>query len=147
MFGCIKKSTPGYTYIKNNISQTISALGGTIQPGSIILSSAANNITISGNSLVVNNCGTYLIDLIFIGTASTASSTVIPTISVNGTIVSAAPVASSATPVNSQYEIKTILTLRKGDVLTFTNTGASAVSLATVNSPAYNMEIIIERFN
>lgn len=90
---------PGYTYIKNSVAQTWAA---TLQPGSIV----ANNIIVSGNSLVVANCGTYMIDLTVIGTAGTVSSTIIPTISVNGV---------APTAVNTQYEIKAVLSLKKGD--------------------------------
>lgn len=140
-------STPGYTYIRNSAAQTWAATGGTLQPGSIIATSGANNIIISGNSLVVANCGTYMIDVTAIGTAGTVSSTIIPTISVNGVIVSAAPVASEATVVNTQYEIKAVLSLKKGDVITITNTGASALNISAVTSPAYNVNILIERFN
>lgn len=55
-------STPGYTYIKNNVTQTWAALGGVLQPGSIVATSSANNIIVSGNSLVVTNKGTYMIE-------------------------------------------------------------------------------------
>lgn len=75
------------------------------------------------------------------------SSTIIPTISVNGVIVSAAPVASGATAINTEYEIKTVLSLNKGDVITITNTGASALNINSVDAPAYNVNILIERFN
>lgn len=147
---CCRKtisSTPGYTYIKNNVSQTWAATGGVLQPGSIIATSSANNIIISGNSLVVSNKGTYMIDITVIGTPGTVSATIIPTISVNGTIVSAAPITGGATAINSQFEVKAILSLNEGDVITITNTGASAVNIASVNSPAYNVNILIERFN
>lgn len=140
-------STPGYTYIKNNVTQTWAALGGVLQPGSIVATSSANNIIVSGNSLVVTNKGTYMIDVSAIGTPGTVSSTIIPTISVNGVIVSAAPVASGATAINIEYEIKTVLSLNKGDVITITNTGASALNINSVDAPAYNVNILIERFN
>lgn len=59
----------------------------------------------------------------------------------------AAPVASGATAINTEYEIKTVLSLNKGDVITITNTGASALNINSVDAPAYNVNILIERFN
>lgn len=147
---CCKRSvssTPGYTYIKNNAAQTWAASGGVLQPGSIVATSSANNIVISGSSLVIANKGTYMIDASIIGTPATVSSTIIPTISVNGVIVSAAPMTGGATALNTEYEIKTVLSLNKGDVITITNTGASALNISLVNAPAYNVNILIERFN
>lgn len=106
-----------------------------------------NGGLLGGLSLVVTNKGTYMIDVSAIGTPGTVSSTIIPTISVNGVIVSAAPVASGATAINTEYEIKTVLSLNKGDVITITNTGASALNINSVDAPAYNVNILIERFN
>ena len=142
-----KSSTPGYTYIKNNIAQTWTASGGALQPGSIIASSSANNIIVSGNSLVVTNKGTYKLDVTVIGTPATVSSTIIPTISVNGIVVSSAPITGGATAEMSEYSVQTILSLNRGDIVSITNTGASDLTIAAVNSPAYNVNVIIERFN
>lgn len=137
----------GLAALSNNGGCGCGNNGGVLQPGSIVATSSANNIIVSGNSLVVTNKGTYMIDVSVIGTPGTVSSTIIPTISVNGVIVSAAPVASGATAVNTEYEIKTVLSLNKGDVITITNTGASALNINSVDAPAYNVNILIERFN
>ena len=139
-----RKSTPGYTYIKNGISQTW-ATNGTLQPGSIIATSSANNIIISGNSLVVTNRGTYMLDVSVIGTPATASSTVIPTINVNGNAVESAPITAGATPEMTEFNVRTVLSLNRGDIITITNTGASAVTIDPAST--YNVNILIERFN
>nr|DAE51847.1 MAG TPA: hypothetical protein [Bacteriophage sp.] len=39
------------------------------------------------------------------------------------------------------------MSLNKGDVITITNTGASALNINSVDAPAYNVNILIERFN
>lgn len=110
-------------------------------------SSSANNIIVSGNSLVVTNKGTYKLDVTVIGTPATVSSTIIPTISVNGIVVSSAPITGGATAEMSEYSVQTILFLNRGDIISITNTGASDLTIAAVNSPAYNVNVIIERFN
>lgn len=35
----------------------------------------------------------------------------------------------------------------KGDIITISNTGASALTITGVTSPEYNVSIVIERFN
>lgn len=141
-------STPGYTYIVNNITQTFAASGGVLQPGTIQLTSSGNNIMVSGNSLVVMNSGTYLIDALLIGVPTTTSQPVIPTINVNGISVGSAPFSIGTTLLNSQFEVREVVTLQKGDVITITNTGASGVNITqSAGTNSYNVNIIIERFN
>lgn len=143
---CGKKSTPGYTFITNSVAQTW-ATNGILQPGSILATSSANNISISGSSLVVANTGTYMVDVSIMGTPGTASSTTIPTINVNGTPVYGNSYTGGATQVEGEFNVRAVLSLDKGDVITITNAGASSLTIAAATSPNYNVNIIIERFN
>lgn len=63
-------------------AQTWAATGGLLQPGFVLEHSSADNISISGSSLSVENTGTYYIDVKVTGTPATASATVIPTINI-----------------------------------------------------------------
>ena len=141
-----KRSTPGYTYIRNNSAQTWET-NGLLQVGNILAMSSANNILISGNSLVVTNKGTYKLDITVIGTPATVSSTVIPTINVNGVAIASASITGGATAVMDSYNVSTITSLNRGDIVTITNTGASALDISAVTNPGYNVNIMIERFN
>ena len=80
--------------------------------------SSANNILISGNSLVVTNKGTYKLDITVIGTPATVSSTVIPTINVNGVAIASASITGGATAVMDDYNVSTITSLNRGDIVT-----------------------------
>lgn len=146
---CVNKrrSTPGYTLIENSTAQTWAATGGLLQPGFILEHSSANNISISGTSLLVNNTGTYYIDVRVSGLPATASTTVIPTININGIPLSSNPRIGGATPINEEFTVRTIEFLKDGDIITISNTGESALSITGVTSPSYNVSIVIQRFN
>jgi hypothetical protein len=146
---CVNKrrSTPGYTLIENSTAQTWAATGGLLQPGFILEHSSANNISISGTSLLVENTGTYYIDVRVTGLPATASTTVTPTININGISVTSNPRIGGATPINEEFTVRTIEFLKSGDIITISNTGESALSITGVTSPAYNVSIVIQRFN
>lgn len=142
-----RRSTPGYTLVENSTAQTWAATGGLLQPGFALEHSSADNVTVSGNSLTIENTGTYYIDVRVIGTPATASSTVISTINVNGSPIASTSKTGGATSVMDDFGVRTIEFLNKGDVITISNTGASALTIAGVTSPGYNVSIVIERFN
>ena len=142
-----KRSTPGYTLIENSTAQTWAATGGLLQPGFILEHSSANNISISGTSLLINNTGTYYIDVRVTGLPATASTTVTPTININGIPASSNPRIGGATPINEEFTVRTIEFLKEGDIITISNTGDSALSITGVTSPSYNVSIVIQRFN
>lgn len=76
-----------------------------------------------------------------------ASATVIPTININGIPVASDPRTGGATPIVEEFGVRTIEFLKKGDIITISNTGASALTITGVTSPEYNVSIVIERFN
>ena len=86
-----------------------------------------------------------MLDVSVIGTPATASSTVIPTINVNGNAVESAPITAGATPEMTEFNVRTVLSLNRGDIMTITNTGASAATIDSAST--YNVNILIERFN
>lgn len=142
-----KRSTPGYTLIENSTLQTWAATGGLLQPGFILEQSSANNVTVSGNSLTINNTGTYYIDVRVTGTPATASATVTPAININGFTVANNPRLGGATAVAEEFTVRVIENLKKGDIITISNIGASALNIDGVTTPGYNVSIVIERFN
>ena len=140
------KSTPGYTLIENSAAQTWDSNGALLQPGFVLEHSSANNISISGNALYVEHCGTYLIDVEVTGLPATASQTIIPTINVNSQPVANNAITGGATPEMMEFNVRTIQFLRKGDIITISNNGASALTISGVTAPGYNVSIVIERF-
>lgn len=146
--GCVRrKSTPGYTLIENSTAQTWAGTGGLLQPGFILEHSSANNVSISGTSLLVENTGTYYIDAKVTGLPATASTTVTPTININGIPVVSNPRIGGATPIVEEFDVRTIEFLKKGDIITISNIGESALTITGVTSPSYNVSIVVERFN
>lgn len=55
--------------------------------------------------------------------------------------------AEQATPIVEEFGVRTIEFLKKGDIITISNTGASALTITGVTSLEYNVSIVIERFN
>lgn len=142
-----RSSTTGYTLIENSTAQTWAGTGGLLQPGFILEHSDANNVSISGTSLLVENTGTYYIDVRVTGLPATASTTVTPTININGIPVTSNPRVGGATPINEEFTVRTIEFLKKGDIITISNVGESALTITGVTSPSYNVSIVIERYN
>lgn len=149
---CNRKSFPGYTYITNNIEQTV-ATDQLVIPGSVVRTSCIGTIVPTGNNaLTITKTGTYLIDVQLIGTpvASGAETegTIQPTISVNGLILSSPVIPVTATNYETQFLVRAITPLECGDVVTFTNTGSFSLEMAASNVlGGYNINIIFERFN
>lgn len=78
---CInRKSCVGYTYITNNVAQTV-ATNQLVSPGSVVRTSCIGTIVPTGNnSLTVKETGTYMISVQLIGTPTAVGSATTGTI-------------------------------------------------------------------
>lgn len=137
----------GYNSLTNNLSQVLIA-NGTLNLGHVVAASCAQNIsTLNGQTLTVNNTGTYNISVQIVGIA-TAS--VLSTLSININGVPRASVSRliGVTPADSIYEVRGIFYMNEGDVITVTNTGIAVLTLtAPIAVNGYNVSTIIERYN
>ena len=152
---CINRpSCIGYTYITNNVAQTI-ATNQLVNPGSVVRTSCIGTIVPTGNnSLTIRKTGTYKISVQLIGTPSAPSGstetagTIQPTISVNGLAVSTEVVPVAATDYDTQYLVRVITPLCCGDIVTISNIGTFTLNMDASNSlGGYNVNIIVERYN
>lgn len=163
---CINRhSCVGYTYITNNVAQTV-ATNQLVSPGSVVRTSCIGTIVPTGNnSLTVNKTGTYLISVQLIGTATSSGTqtppeaafaeavavptqTIQPTILINGLAVSSPVVSASTSESAKVYEVRVISPLCCGDIITISNLGSLILSMPASNTQGgYNVNIIIERFN
>ena len=159
---CINRhSCVGYTYITNNVAQTV-ATNQLVSPGSVVRTSCIGTIVPTGNnSLTVNKTGTYMISVQLVGKATSSnppqeaaqaeavpSQTIQPTILINGLAVSSPVVEASTSESAKMYEVRVISPLCCGDIITISNLGSLVLSMASSNTQGgYNVNIIIERFN
>lgn len=137
----------GYNSLTNNLSQIL-PVNGTLNLGHIVAASCAQNIsTLNGQTLTVNNTGTYNISVQAIGIA-TAS--VLSTLSIN---INGVPIASVSRLIgvaltDSIYEVRGIFCVNEGDVITVTNTGVAVLTLTAPTAVnGYNVSTIIERYS
>lgn len=137
----------GYNSLTNNLSQIL-PVNGTLNLGHIVAASCAQNIsTLSGQTLTVNNTGTYNISVQVVGIA-TAS--VLSTLSININGVPRASVSRliGVAPTDSIYEVRGIFYVNEGDVITVTNTGVAVLTLTAPTAVnGYNVSTIIERYS
>lgn len=161
---CIdRRSCIGYTYITNNVAQTV-ATNQLVNPGSVVRTSCIGTIVPTGNnSLTVNKTGTYLISVQLVGSAESSTpapaenavaaaavptDTIQPTIMINGMAVSSPVVSASASESDKIYEVRVISPLCCGDIITISNLGSMILTMSASNTlGGYNVNIIIERFN
>lgn len=147
-----RRSCLGYTYITNNVAQSI-ATNQLVAPGSVVRASCVGTIVPTGNnSLTVNKTGTYLISVQLIGTPTAVGAitegTIQPTILVNGMAISSPVVPVTTTDSDKSYEVRAITPLCCGDIITISNLGSFTLVMAASNTlGGYNINIIIERFN
>lgn len=136
-----RKSNVGFSVIANNAAQTL-ATNSAINLGSVIAQSAGENITpiMAGQSLLVNNCGTYYIDVQVIPEAAATASIAL--------FINGVQRATTTTATGTQYEVRGIFNLCAGDIITVKSVGADAVTLAAITlSGGYNVNTVIERYN
>lgn len=150
---CIDRhSCVGYTYITNNVAQSI-ATNQLVGPGSVVRTSCIGTIVPTGNnSLTVNKTGTYFISVQLVGTPTAVGAettgTVQPTILINGMAVSSPVVPVTTTDSDKSFEVRVIAPICCGDIITISNLGTFTLDMAASNtSGGYNVNIIIERFN
>lgn len=149
---CInRKSGLGYTYITNNVAQTV-ATDQLVSPGMVVRTSCVGNVVPTGNnSLTINSTGIYYINVQLIGTPTATGTetegTIQPTISVNGLVLSSPVVPVTATNYDTQFIVRAITPLYCGDVVTITNLGSFTLTMGASNTlGGYNVNIVIERF-
>lgn len=134
----------GYNSITNNSAQVLPA-GSVVNLGHVVVASCAQNIsTLSGQTLVVNNAGTYYISVQVFGTASALTSL---NLNINGVSRAAISRAAGATPSEMVYEVRGIFSMNKGDVITVTTSGATLTIAAATTVNGYNVSTIVERYN
>lgn len=150
---CInRKSCVGYTYITNNVAQTV-ATNQLVSPGSVVRTSCIGTIVPTGNnSLTVKETGTYMISVQLIGTptavGSATTGTIQPTILLNGLALSSPVVSVSATDSDKEFLVRVVSPICCGDVITISNLGSFTLTMAESNTQGgYNVNILIERYN
>lgn len=150
---CInRKSCVGYTYITNNVAQTV-ATNQLVSPGSVVRTSCIGTIVPTGNnSLTVKETGTYMISVQLIGTptavGSATTGTIQPTILLNGLALSSPVVPVSATDSDEEFLVRVVSPICCGDVITISNLGSFTLTMAESNTQGgYNVNILIERYN
>lgn len=150
---CInRKSCVGYTYITNNVAQTV-ATNQLVSPGSVVRTSCIGTIVPTGNnSLTVKETGTYMISVQLIGTptavGSATTGTIQPTILLNGLALSSPVVPVSVTDSDKEFLVRVVSPICCGDVITISNLGSFTLTMAESNTQGgYNVNILIERYN
>lgn len=124
--------------ITNNIAQTLA-------PNSIVKLGQVNLNNLTGSTITVVCSGLYLIDVQIIATP-TASSTAVVAINVNGVPMASVSRATTAAPGESIFEVRGLLKLCKGDIITVSNIGAATLTLgAPTPTNSYNVSTIINR--
>lgn len=138
---CRKRSNVGYSVVVNNAAQTLTT-NSAINLGSVVAQSAGENVTsmLAGQSLLVNNCGTYYISVQVIPEAATTASIAL--------FVNGVQRATTTTATGTQYEVRGIFNLCAGDIITVKSVGADTVTLAANTlAGGYNVNTVIERYN
>lgn len=136
-----RRSNVGYSVVANNVAQTL-ATNSAINLGSIVAESAGQNVTsmLAGQSLLINNCGTYYIDVQVIPEAATTASIAL--------FVNGVQRATTTTATGTMYEVRGIFNLCAGDIITVKSVGADAVTLAANTlAGGYNVSTVLERYN
>ena len=141
----------GYTYITNNVAQSV-AENNLVSPGSVVRTSCLGNIVPTGNnSLTVRRSGVYLIDVKLIGTPTAVGSetdgTINPAILVNGLVVASPSVTVTTTNYTTEFEVRVITPLNCGDVITIANLGTFTLTMNATNTQGgYNVNIVINKY-
>ena len=126
--------------ITNNIAQILTT-DSVVKLGPI----STNNLV--GSTVTVMCSGTYLIDVQIIATP-TASSTVAIALNVNSVPMESISMATTATPEESIFEVRGLLKLNKGDIITVSNIGEATLTLAVpTQTNGYNVSTIINRLS
>lgn len=126
--------------ITNNIAQTLTT-------NSIVKLGPVSTNNLVGSTITVMCTGTYLIDVQVIATP-TASSTAVIALNVNGVPMASVSRATTAAPGESIFEVRGLLKLSKGDIITVSNIGAATLTLATpTTTNGYNVSTIINRLS
>lgn len=126
--------------ITNNIAQTLTT-NSIVRLGQV----STNNLT--GSTITIVCSGTYLIDVQVIATP-TASSTAVIALNVNGVPMASVSRATTAAPGESIFEVRGLLKLSKGDIITVSNIGAATLTLsAPTPTNSYNVSTIINRLS
>lgn len=126
--------------ITNNIAQVLA-------PNSIIKLGRVSCNNLVGSTITIACSGTYFIDVQVIATP-TASSTAVIAINVNGVPMASVSRATTAAPGESIFEVRGILKLSKGDIITVSNIGAATLTLgAPTPTNSYNVSTIINRLS
>ena len=126
--------------ITNNIAQTLTT-NSIVKLGPI----STNNLV--GSTITIMCSGTYLIDVQVIATP-TASSTAVIALNVNGVPMASVSRATTAAPGESIFEVRGLLKLSKGDIITVSNIGAATLTLAAPTpTNSYNVSTIINRLS
>lgn len=142
----------GYTYITNNVAQTV-ATDQLVNPGTIVHTSCIGNIIVTGsNSMTIRSCGTYLIDVSIVGTPTATGSgttgTIQPTLSINGMAVASSVVNVTTTNYDSQYNVKVVTPIKAGDKVTISNAGDFTLTMGASNTlGGYNVNVVIIKLN
>ena len=126
--------------ITNNIAQILTT-DSVVKLGPI----STNNLV--GSTVTVMCSGTYLINVQIIATP-TASSTAVIALNVNGVPMASVSRATTAAPGESIFEVRGLLKLSKGDIITVSNIGAATLTLAAPTpTNSYNVSTIINRLS
>lgn len=126
--------------ITNNIAQTLTT-NSIVKLGPI----STNNLV--GSTITIMCSGTYLIDVQVIATP-TASSTAVIALNVNGVPMASVSRTTTAAPGESIFEVRGLLKLSKGDIITVSNIGAATLTLAAPTpTNGYNVSTIINRLS
>ena len=126
--------------ITNNIAQILTT-DSVVKLGPI----STNNLV--GSTVTVMCSGTYLIDVQIIATP-TASSTVAIALNVNSVPMASISMTTTATPEESIFEVRGLLKLNKGDIITVSNIGEATLTLAVpTQTNGYNVSTIINRLS
>lgn len=141
----------GYTYITNNVAQSV-AENNLVSPGSVVRTSCLGNIVPTGNnSLTVRRSGVYLIDVKLIGTPTAVGTetdgTINPAILINGLVVASPSVTVTTTNYTTEFEVRVITPLNCGDVITIANLGTFTLTMNATNTQGgYNVNIVINKY-
>lgn len=138
----MKYSPVGYTFITNNVAQSLTT-GSSVNFGTIQETSCAQNISLilNGQGLQIENCGTYLIDSNIIATIATADAEATLGIYVNG-------VQMASIQTTTPFSVRGVFQLQCGDIISLQNVGESTLTLSANNQPGgYNVSTIIQRYN
>lgn len=126
--------------ITNNIAQTLTT-------NSIVKLGPVSTNNLVGSTITIMCSGTYLIDVQVIATP-TASSTAVIALNVNGVPMASVSRTTTAAPGESIFEVRGLLKLSKGDIITVSNIGAATLTLAAPTpTNGYNVSTIINRLS